>query len=265
MKKFVNVILSVILSLSLLAFTACDGSDNANVFEADYKEASVAELASIATDVDASSASDEIDFNSGVKIVLDVDVMGTKAQMEMKTKKADDELLMQGSVLTKTSYGNSNLEITGDIYYKAGKLYSNSTTKTSIADTVVSETTNKSKMTTTLEEYLDGFTDISMIELDFEEAIENFEDTENVKFFLAKSKSKTNVKMEITNYTEDETTLNGSIVFAFDKNYKLIGYLIDVTINAPNFLGASETYKTYMSVEPYSGDVTIPTDLDTYA
>jgi hypothetical protein len=78
MKKLINVLLSAILAISVLAFTACD--DGGNVFEADYKETSATELASLVSSVDSATNSDEINFNDCVKLTLDVDVLGSKVK-----------------------------------------------------------------------------------------------------------------------------------------------------------------------------------------
>ena len=262
MKKFINVLLSLILALSLLVFTACD-ENTGNIFEADYKEASVAELATLVNSVDASTNGDEVNFNDGVKLVLNANIMGTTIQMDLKTQKTEDDLLMEGSVLTAATYATYTNEIQGKVYYKGGYLYTDSSSSVKLDDQVISQEFSKTKQAYTLDEYLEVFTELSIIELDIEEMLDQFEETENVKYYVAKTNTKTNVKIEITNFSEDGTTVNGSVVFVFDANYKLIGYMMDATISATYF-GETETYNTYMSFEPWSGTVNIPSDLSDY-
>lgn len=247
MKKVLTIILSLVLTLSVALFSGCGDS---SLFSGKYTEVQASELTTFAAEVDAAEGGDEIDYDGGINVYVKMDVTQTietvtnsqSVTMDLKAIAENNELKMQGDVTNKTN----GVKQTGSMYYYQDYMY---------MDGGVS---GKYKMPIGLDDYINlnlagaiGTGTFLSLEDLLEESIG---EGETLKFYQDNSGEDTKIKVE---YSAQGRGF--SLVFIYNAQKKLVAYRMSAHFEEEGFSGA-----VVIEYKPWTGSITLPTDLNTY-
>ena len=266
MKKILSILLVVIMAISCFALVGCGGDAT---FEGNYEEATATDVQNFANSVDAADGDTDIDIEDGYEINMEVKnmiqttPMGTAVadlDMTFRVKSELGNMKVEGTAKGKTKYNAgvySGMEIdaNGKVYWTGGYLYSNeSDTIRYQGQTQPQEYKQKIQMEdfdTYLNTYAQNFDG-----LDFSELVEMAVAVgDKMGLGISQDENGTKIKFSIP----VNNGVSGEMIFVFDNNYNLTSLKYDVTIgNTEDAMTIVATYK------PYSGNVTLPNDLDTY-
>ena len=245
MKKFLAIILGVLICLSVSMFTAC----NSTTFDGKYQETSATTISSFSEQVDE-SGNEDLDYASGIKTFMDLEIgadgqtMHTKNTMYFSLK--DGEIAMQGNVSVKAKALGFSISTTAKIYYSDGYLYYNGKAM---------GITAKYKQAMNIEELIGQYgsgNGLSQIKLS-DALIEYNSDT--TKFYIETGDDITKIKID---YQAEGIKMK--MYFIFNESYILQAFKIDMQ---SSFDGT--TIKGTIYAEQWDGEVTLPSNLDSYA
>ncbi len=249
MKKIFAIVLSALLCLSLFMVAGCGSA-----FDANYKETDAETMNEIVDKAEDAEAGTSIDYFKGVKLVIDVEMkmsaqgktesMAVKGNMVMAA--IDEKLAMSGEI--KANGDGENVD--GKVYYSDGYLYANGTYKNN---------TVKMKQEMPIEYFIDRYTDGAEQMMDIAFAMRQFGSLEGAKFFQAEKDGNTYIKFTF----ESAEMGKVEMYFIFNADFNLIGFKMQSS-GKMELGGGSMESKMLISMEPYSGSINLPSDLDTY-
>lgn len=263
MKKILTLILAIVLCACTAMFTACGSS----YFDGNYTEATKSDLESFAQEVEDADG-EEIDFLSGLKVSMNIEnfVMGSlridKMNVSMNVGKdtADaTKYAMNADYYIKMNNGDNLMEADLGIVYKNDVAY----VKTAVEGV-------ESKIKYAIDDVFDALVMVEGIELlmmyDLFTAINMAEGQEGMKLYIDKGEETTKVKVagdmnQIID--EDITTGKVEMIYVFNTAKKLIGLKIFMDVNM-TMAGETIAVKVDMNAEPWSGDISAPSDADSY-
>lgn len=250
MKKLLLVMLSVIIALSTAMMFGCGET---SIFDGNYQEVGL-ESTEMSTFSEAviSAEQHQLQLGSGmkVKVVLDVkegdDSMYVK--MDMDLLEVEQSLQMQGSMNMKMQ----GMDTTATLWHKDNYMYMNASAQ---GQTV------KRKMPVTIDEFIGDQTG-GMLNMDFSfiETLENYSSQEGVKFYLEDGEQYKKFKIEVPQTQVEGMTMEASVYFLFDADYKLVG----VKSKVVNDMGAEGKFDVALEITPWEGTINLPSDLDSY-
>ena len=249
MKKIFAIVLSALLCLSLFMVAGCGSA-----FDADYKETDAETMNEIVDKVEDAEEGTSIDYFKGVKLVIDVkmnmSVQGKTESMAVKSNMVmtavDDNLIMSGEIKADTDDG----KVDGKVYYSDGWLYANGTYK---------DNQIKMKQAMPIEYFIGHYTDGAEQMMDIAFAMRQFGSLEGAKFFQAEKDGNTYIKFTF----ESAEMGKVEMYFIFNADFNLIGFKMQSS-GKMELDGGSMESKMLISMEPYSGSINLPSDLDTY-
>ncbi len=271
MKKLLSILTCVVLSLSMIFAIGCGGESAA--FKGDYKEASKEEIALLAAEFDAVEDSSEVDFSKGVKMEFysstDVDGgIGDSGTLDMEMNfysiYKESGLQMSGDMSMKYKGDNAPDDEKVEFYYKDGTSY------VAVGDMKVATKVDS-------DDFIDdnfGEAFASLEELD--DVIEEFLAYGNdAKYSIDKNEENIKVKFEYNGSIKQnqlgvsiDMDMETTYIFVFDAvTKKLIAYKAEVfadftsTASGQSYSGKNATT---LVIEPWQGEVELPSDLDTY-
>ena len=250
MKKIFAIVLSALLCLSLFMVAGCGSA-----FDADYKETDAAAVSQIVTKATEAEEGTKIDYSAGVKVYMDIDMNMTaggktesvKINSSMYFKAANDNAAMYGEVKGEGQGENLNAKV----YYSDGYLYTNGTSEGK---------TVKTKQAISIESVIAEFDMTrSTTLMDIRAAFASVANIEGVKYYTAEKDGNTYIKFTF----ESAEMGKGEMYFIFNADFNLIGFKMQSS-GKMELDGGSMESKMLISMEPYSGSINLPSDLDTY-
>jgi len=237
MRKFLALILTLILCFSVGTMTAC--GDN-------YQEASAQELMQIAELMDENETEDPVSFGTGTgyKLTMDMSMAyggeSFESDIDLVVAKVGDDYQLSMVV-------DAGAEGIITSYYKEGYLYSSAN-----YDGTTVKTKTSYSFDETVTEMLEQVNE-ALFELD--DLIEEMSYMgEYLKCYIDRTGENTKVKVEV-NFSESGYTIEMTAKYEIDANYRLVSYSYDMSM-----MGMEIT----CSISPYSGTINFPADLDTY-
>lgn len=254
MKKISAFFICLIMSLSVLGLYGC--TDPA--FNGNYEETTRAEAAVF---LGEASANRDIDIMRGAEIELRVKGTSTPVDAEIRYNfktVLDENQKPEMSGALKLGVDIEGLPISAkfEVYYKDGVLYEK-------ARYGIVELTGRTEYD--LDEFFTRKMSSNPID---EQGINKIFDyleakTEaaggTVKIYTATTGTLKKMKMEFTDFTLDNLTLNGVSYFVYDADNNLAAYKMDVKV----IIGETET-SVYLVVKVFEGEIALPDDLYSY-
>ncbi len=278
MKKLISILMCLVLSLSMAMAIGCGNSEGTGkIFEGKYTETTSENLKTYAAEVDKVEDAEDLNFAKGLAM---------NYQMTMNMKQGEENLDIEMLMNIRTSIKDGKFKMsavsttdaetdvkdnqTADMVIEAlggidMELYFNDNNYyAKMEDAKYYIPFNVDDAVDAVEEDFETALDY-VIELD--DAIEMITSQTGAKLYIDESGDNTKIKIEakasaVVNSSSNEGTM--TIVFVFDKNHKLVAYQMEMTSTGKMF-GTSEGSMTVkLGIEPYSGNVDMPKDLDTY-
>ena len=250
MKKIFAIVLSALLCLSLFMVAGCGSA-----FDANYKETDAETMNAIVNQAYEAEEGTRINYAKGVKVALEMEMKMTangktenvSVKSNMVMTAVDDNLIMSGEI--KANGDGENVD--GKVYYSDGWLYANGTYK---------DNQIKMKQQKPIDAFIDEFSKDSTMFMDIQNAFEHVANIESIKYYSAVKDGNTYVKFAY----EEVQMGKGEIYFIFDADFNLIGFKMEGSSKMDMGQFGSMESKMFISYEPYSGSVNLPSDLDTY-
>lgn len=266
MKKLITIMLCLILSLSVFATVGCGGG---SVFNGNYKEATETEVEAFAQAVAEAEKGEEFNYNSGVKLELEISVESSEYNMdlsaEIKSIAVEEKLQMAGEMTMSGIMPGAEEEVeesnSAKIYYVDDYMY---------LDTKIEGEEMKIKQPMTVDEFigsagsmgnmgdmgldLDSVTSLSQL-------LESMGEIPNVKISIDNGKSNNKIKIEAT---DEEMGAVGTAILVYDASYNLIAAKVEMEMSMQISDTESMAMSTSVVIEPWSGSIDLPSDLDTY-
>lgn len=255
MKKFLATILCCLLAVSAFLMTGCS-----SVFDGNYTEATEQELSTFSQSVAANPTNEEFDYASGLSAKVKLETTGEyemKVNMEFKGIGVDGDVQMQGKMdMTATMYGQSQTS-KSDFYVKDETMY---------VHTKMEGIEVKQKLPISFDEYFEGVFSAGEMPVtsDLGVYLEMLSDVEGVKVLLDTTGEQKKVKIEIPQTNIDGVSSELVIVMVYDSDYKLTAMKLDMEMSMTND-GQTSTVVMEYTIEPWSGSVSLPSDLNTYS
>ena len=255
MKKIVALIICCVMVVSVLGLYGCSSD---TTFNGNYEETN---RESAAVFLGEASANRNIDIMRGSEIELRIKETSTPLDAEIRYnfKVAMDENQrpeMSGTLRLGVDIEGLPVSAKFEVYYKDGVLYERA--RYAIIDIT-------GKVEYDLDEFLTKKMSSNPID---EQGINKIFDyleakTEasggTVKIYTATVGTLKKMKMEFTDFTLDNLTMNGACYFVYDADNNLAAYKMDVKV----VIGETET-SVYLVVKVFEGEIDLPSDLYSY-
>ena len=247
MKKLLTVTLCLILAICTAMMFGCEKS----AFDGDYTEATATEVSAMAEQIAGAEGGEELDYSQGVKLVYDMDIsageMSGTVKMDLKAIAVDNDLQMSGEMTV-----SGDEEISAEMYYTQGYFYANGTFEGQ---------TRKAKMPMEIDDFIGNYTGSAGTDVTYSiaDVMEMVEGEENVKWYVEDKEDVKKIKVE---YAE-EGAVELKIVLVYNADYKLTA--MSYEMNMSQTVGEETMEMNFkMVVEPWSGTIELPSDLNTY-
>ena len=248
MKKLLTVVLCLVLALSTATMMGCSKS----TFDGDYQETDVATVEQMAAEIAEAEGGEELDYGQGVKLAFDMDVasgeLSGELKMDIKAIAVEEDLQMQGS-MTMTEGEESQ---TGEMYFTEGYMYTAATYEGQ---------TMKMKVPMTIDDLIGNYVNEmgSDVTYSISEVLDMMEGAEGVKWYVEDKEDSKKIKVEYA----DEEMGEVKVILVYNGQYKLIAVSYEMSMSMT--MGEETmTMNLNMTVEPWSGSISLPTDLNTY-
>lgn len=248
MKKLLTVTLCLILAISTAMMFGCEKS----AFDGDYTEATATEVSAMAEQIAQAEGGEELDYSQGVKLVFDMDMSDGETtggiEMNLKAIAVDNDLQMSGTMALVEGEESSSAEI----YFAQEYIYTSATYE---GQTV------KIKMPMSIDDFIGNYagsagTDVTYSIADVMEMVEG---EENVKWYVEDKEDVKKIKVEYAEEGMGEL----KVVLVYNAEYKLTA--MSYEMNMSQTVGEETMELTLkMTVEPWSGTIELPSDLNTY-
>ncbi len=239
MRKILSLILAIALCFSIGTMVGCGGDDN-------YESASAQELLQIAELMEENKGDSPATLGVEGGYKLSTTMSGEEGGVTLSTK-------IDATVVKVEDTYEIAISIDGgadggvNTYYKDGYLYTRA---------VINGQVYTSKMSGTVNEaFANLYENLGEMVLELDDAIEEMSMYgDALKCYIDKSGENTKVKVEVK-MSEAGMNIEMVINYEIDANYKLISYGYDMDMGS---------IKMNCSLNPYSGTITFPADLDAY-
>ena len=243
MKKLLTIMLCLILTISASTMFGCQKS----IFDGNYTETSKTEVATLASNIADADGGEEMDYAQGTKLSLNASIVNGEEslslKMDIKTIAKDNDFKMEGSI----DFSYPSQTVAGELFYAEGCLYLNSNS-------------GKIKQQIDYNAFFDEYLNSTFaIPFAISDLLGQLSLNPNVKCFVDDKTDVKKIKIEFESSTEG----TGKAVFVYNAQYKLIALSYDISLEI-NTGDTSTKISAGFSIEPWSGSISTPTDLDTY-
>ncbi len=244
-------LLSLLICFSLVISIALVGGCSPSIFNGNYQEVQAATVEQMATQISQAEKGQEMDYAQGTKVFYDMKITGAedmRIKIDLKSIAVENDLQMQASMqMTANNQTHSS-----DIYLTQGYMY---------ASTINQGQSMKIKTPMTIDEMLGGFAEDAGAEFFYSicAILDMLEDREGVKWYIEDKEDLKKIKVDYAQENMGEI----KVCLVYNAQFKLIAMLYELRLYIS--LGTDTMgVQLKMSVEPWIGTISLPTDLDTY-
>ena len=248
MKKLLILLLCIVFAIS--AFSMCGCKDK--IFAGNYTVATYSQIETIVSTTERAENGEELNFNDGLQVNYTSKIGSTNFNMNFKSVAKNFSLMMQGEACMASSQEGSLVD-RRLIYYCDDYSY----TQYMIDNDVV----EKEKRRRTPEKLVTSYMYLGEnFFLMLSDLWDELEDETGVTWSVAESKHYNKVKVEIDTSNAEQTTV-ATYIYVYDASYQLVALSMDVVFTEIRY---NNQYIIHLTIQPWDGTITLPTDLDTY-
>lgn len=258
MKKLVALMLTVLIGTCAIMFAGCGSS-----FDGNYKEVEKGEVQTFSDEVSKTegNAGVSIDYSKGFSLSANYELktagVSMSAKVEAKVVAVDEKVEMSGKVET-----NVGAKMNGEVYYKDGYGYVNVSTNGISA---------KLKSKASVDEILGSYTKLDDGDYcSLPELLVEFGGIDGVKFYMDKTDAGCKIKIVVPEMEKSaseagigKVTVKGEFYLVYDAQNRLTA--VKASMETIQKSGNDNLLKISFVAEPFSGKVSFPSDLDSYA
>lgn len=271
MKKLVALMLTVLIGTCAIMFAGCGSS-----FDGNYKEVEKGEVQTFSDEVSKTEGNEgvSIDYSRGFAVSSNYEmktaVLSTSVKVEAKAVSVDGKVEMSGKVETNAS-GTINGEdlfkegygkINSEVYYKDGYGY------VSVSANGIS---SKLKKKVNIGDFLDDYMNFDNSEYcSLPDLLVEVGTVDGVKFYMDKSDAGCKIKIVVPEMEQStseagigKVTVKGEFYLVYDAQNRLTA--VKASLETVQKSGNDNLLKISFVAEPFSGKVSFPNDLDSYA
>ena len=248
MKKL--LILLLCLTLIASAFAMCGCKDN--LFEGNYYVATYSQIETIVSTTERAENGETFDFNGGLQVNYTSNIGSIDFNMSFKSVAKNFSLAMQGEACM-TSSAEGSVADRRFIYYFDDYSYTQYMVDNGVVEKEKRRSTPEGLVTSYMYLGEDFFLTLS-------DLWDELDDETGVTWSVAESKHYNKVKVEIDTSNAVQTTV-ATYIYVYDASYQLVALSMDVVFTEIRY---DNQYTIHLTIKPWQGTITLPTDLDTY-
>ena len=248
MKKLLILLLCLVLTAS--AFAMCGCKDK--IFEGRYSVATDQQIQSIVNTTHFAENGETFDYNGGLQVNYTSNIGSIDFNMSFKSVAKNFSLAMQGEACMTSSQEGSVTD-RRLIYYCDDYSY----TQYMVDNDVVEKEKRRSTPENLVTSYMYLGEDFFLMLSDLWDELEY---ETGVTWSVAESKHYNKVKVEIDTSNTVQTTV-ATYIYVYDASYQLVALSMDVVFTETRY---NNQYIIHLTIQPWHGTITLPTDLDTY-
>lgn len=253
MKKFICLTLCLILTACMaISLTGCTES----VFDGEYRQVESTDLVSTMQEINDADTGVYVDYNKGLDLSFRTNVVTQyttqTVTLNLNSIKSGGSLKMQGSFSLKDRYNSSSESnsTTGNVYYAYNFTY---------LSVKQGENTVKIKTFSNFKNAVDDiFAEIKPYFSPYFFRYRLHTDSES-QWYLDDTQELLKIKVEFNDYEMGE----GKAVWVYDSQYNLNAFLFSSSTTS-TINGLETKADVRISFEPWSGEIYLPSDLDSY-